>query len=347
MERQDDVYDQEEYSYAPTENEHEEPQEINSSDKEEQFSQEPEEIDNEIEEEQESEKPAKRGRPSGQNRIQQIQREKYRALDELNKLKQENENLRRIASELDIKAEKSDAASLAHYERSALLKRDQALAKKEYARENGDIKAELAADIEISEAVNELQQTRAWKYQKDMELQQRKAEEEYYRQNQYYPDSYQNNSVDEQYVRGWLEDNQWCMPNSRYYDANLTENVRNYSTQLENQLYREGRQDLINSPEYYQELSRYANSLKTNNGDLNMRQARGGGMPVRTSSGRPQHKQQRNNLELSPEEKSFVKSLSVAGVDEETYKKYKLADIKKQAEKGKPSASGRMGDYGW
>lgn len=305
---------QEEYGY--TDQEPEESPEI-----EEVSSEEPaieaESVEEEPEEEEDS---RKRGRPPANYRIQQIQREKYQALDALNRMREENEHLKRLATDLNYKAEESDSAAMLHYDNSINRKLEQAKAKKLQAIENGDIQSQLDADVEIAEATSELQQIKSWKVKQELREQQKQHQEAYYQQ---YPQQQQvNPSFDESSAYKWLDENPWFVPQSEHYNPELVNAVSDYSEKVENYLYRAGRPDLIMSPEYFQEINNYVNHIQSSGrNQLSMKPSRAGVSPVR---GGISQSQSREKHKLSSDEIDWARRL---GISEEAYSKEKLSPI--------------------
>jgi len=277
-------------------------------------------------EEDASEEPKRKGKMPAHTRIQQIQREKYQALDELNRIREENEYLRRMALDLNYKAEESGNAAMIHYDKSANLKLDQAKAKKAHAIENGDIQAQLDADVEIASATNELQQIRSWKAQQALEAQNRQLQQQ---QEAYYQQQQAPNQVDPADAYNWLENNPWFVPQNENYNPEMVEAVKSYSDQVENYLYRVGRPDLIMSKEYFQEIDNYVNSLQSSaRRGLNMKPVRGGVAPVRNSASHSvQEKQQ---FKLTSEEKDMARRL---GVSDQVYMQHKINDMQKNPNK--------------
>jgi|SRR5215470_3192540 len=271
-------------------------------------------------EEEPSEK--RRHRPSAYNRIQEIQREKYQALDELNRMREENEVLRGLAHELNYKAEESGNAAMIHYDKSMNLKLEQAKLKKAQALENGDIQAQLDADVDIASATNAIQQINSWRYQQEIDMQNRQQQEKWQQQQAQYQQPIAPNP---QITTNWLQNNAWYFPQSKSYNPEMAEAVAAYSDKLENFLYRSGRPDLIMSEEYFQNIDEYVSSLNQNSerSGLNMKPMRGGVSPVRNSGFNSSRTQK---IALDSNELEMARRL---GVKKEEFLQQKIEDIKK------------------
>lgn len=281
--------------------------------------------DEEGEEEEEDEAPRKKGRLPGNARIQQVTREKYQALNELSRMQQENEFLKRRELELGTQITQSGNAAMIFYDKSANLKLEHAKAKKFQAAENGDIQAGIDADVEMATATHELQQINYWKAQQASE--ERNRQLQYEQQSQY---SQQQPAAipqaDPQESYDWVERNTWFNPGSADFSPELAQAARDYSEKVENLLYREGRPDLIMSKQYYDEIDNHISQLKNQRGQgmrknqLNMRPVRGGAAPVRNSG---QSSRGTEKHALSRAEKEIA---SVMGIKEKDYLSNKLRD---------------------
>ena len=320
MERQDEYYEQDASFEEPEVEESSEESEIID----EEGQSEPISYEREEEVEEEDEEPKQRGRLSGNARIQQIQREKYQAFAELNRAREENEYLKRVALNLNDKANESSHAAMIHYDNSARLKLEQAKSRKLKAAEEGDAQGEVDADVDIATATNELQQISNWQYQKNIE--DRNRQQQIYQQEQMLTQQQKFNEPDPQESYGWLERNSWFNPASHDFNPDLAQAARDYSEKVENYLYRQGRADLIMSREYYDEIDNYIHSLQSNKGQemnrrqLNMRPARGGASPVRNTHASSQRREKHS---LRPEEREMA---SLMGVKEKEYLSSKLSD---------------------
>jgi hypothetical protein len=304
----------------------EENEELHSSEEEEDES---ENEDTEDDDEDDEEPPRRQGRQPAHTRIQQIQREKYQAIDELNRIKEENEYLKRMAVDLNSKAEESGQAAMIHYQNAAQMKIEQAKARKAVAIENGDIQGQLDADVELANASNEIQQINNWNTYQTIEQQKAIQQQQNYEQQlqqQQAQAQYQNYSPSSsaQPAQEWLSRNEWFVPGSNRYNKDMVDEVNNYSEQLENFCYRQGRPDLIMSREYFDEIDRFVadNINRSQRRQIPMKSQRGRVSPVRGRSS--SESSGRRTVQLTREEADFAKNM---GVDERDYLRYKVKDM--------------------
>lgn len=282
------------------------------------------------EEEEYEEEPKRKGRVSGNARIQQIQREKYQALSELQRTQQENEYWKQMAMDSSSKAQELGDAAMIHYDKNSNLRLEQAKAKKFKAHEEGDIQAEIDADVEIASATHAIQQLSYWKTQQERNLRQQYQQEQGQQQ---HSQELVNQEPDPQISNDWLARNPWFNPASRDFDSELAQAAREYSEKVENFLYRNGRKDLIMSGDYYEEIDKYIHQLKSQRGqgmkrELNMRPVRGGGAPVR--SGSYQSSRGKQTQVLSKEEREISRLM---GIKEKDYLSNKLQDMSERPER--------------
>lgn len=270
-----------------------------------------------------------KNKPSIKTRINQIQREKYRALEMARQKEEENEYLKRQLLEVNSKAEESSNAAMAHYDNNVNLRLENAKKQKAIAIETGDVQSQVNADVELAEATNELQQIRSWKAEQAIQNQQDKqrvAQEEYYRQNApaktFIPDT--------GYAYQWAEDNDWYVPNSENYNPQLASMVHSYSDQLENYCLQNGLGNKILSPEYFNEIDNYVRNVTSQNQsnsrrDLNMKPSRAPVSPVRNNMNYVAS--QKGKGSLTADQRDLAKRI---GVSEEVYRKHMAMDAQKQ-----------------
>lgn len=278
------------------------------------------------EDEEAEEEPVNKGRLPGNARIQQIQREKYQAIHESNRLQQENEYLRRMALDLNNKATESGNAAMIHYDNSANLKLEHAKSRKIQAHEEGNVQAEIDADVDIASATAEIQHINHWKAQQAMENRNRQQQYEQQQYDQQYAQQTPQ-QPDQQVSVDWLERNAWFNPHSHDFSPELAHAAREYSEKVENFLYRNGRPDLIMSEQYYDEIDSYIQQLHSQRGQgmgkkqLNMRPVRGGSTPVRNTSSNASRSSEKH--QLSREEREIAR---VMGIKDKDYLASKLSD---------------------
>jgi hypothetical protein len=190
--------------------------------------------------------PVKEKRPRANKRINELQREKYQALMELENIKSENEKLRKIA-------ELSNQSALFNYEENLKQRLDYAKGKMAQAIESGDIQEQTNAQIELSMAASEYKQAKDWKIQKEYE-------------NNQHQESLMNEQKNRTGIpseaQNWARRNTWMNSNSEDYDEELTNHVDAAIDRLDAYLYRNGFGNQIYSREYFQEIDNYVNSLR-------------------------------------------------------------------------------------
>jgi hypothetical protein len=282
----------------------------------------------ESQEGEEEESPAaekrRKYRDPAKTRINQIQRERYAAIDEANRLRDENERLRRIA------ALSTETASR-QFEDNVAQRFDRAKQLKMQAYESGDIKAQTDADVELADAMADFKSHNNWKAQEAL-----KAQEAQYQPRQ---PIVQGPIVNEREARGWIERNSWANPNTQDYDPELFTIADNAASQLDLYCYKNGQAHLIQSPEYFQQLDNYMEQARQQlesqprqsygRSQIPMRQpGRGGVMPVRGSNNAQASGRQKTPL--TPEQKSMAQSL---GVSEDLYRQEMLRDMKEKPDR--------------
>ena len=188
-------------------------------------------------------KPKVKKRSSADKRIHEIQKEKYQALDELQRIKEENEHLKKMA-------EISTQSAIINYDMTVKQRLDRAKQLKAQAIESGDVAAQVEADIELSSAVSELQKANDWKMQKSYQDQQMS---EVYQQ----PPEVSN----QREIQRWVNENQWMNPNSHDYNESLASKMNAATDSLDAYLFRTGQHDLRFTREYFNELDAYRSQL--------------------------------------------------------------------------------------
>jgi hypothetical protein len=250
------------------------------------------EPDSEEEDDEEDEKLkgfVKPKRDKSQTRINILQRERYRALNELEKKAAEVEFWKQ-------KAELSSQASMRQLDSNVNYRLEKAKAAQIAAIEAGDTQAQVDAMSEVAAATAELHEVNNWKYQDDYE---RRAKQYQEQEPEYQPDP--------EILNAWYQDNsEWINPSSKRHDRELVEYVAQADTWLANQLRAAGRHREIGGSDYLQEIEnmkeqflQHRNQNTNQRRELNMRQPRGGAAPVRNSgqSSRRQSTGERLNSE--------------------------------------------------
>src|SRR5271167_1598832 len=215
----DEVDQQEEYSPEEEIEEESPEQEHEVSEQEEEL---PESLPEESMADYEEEKPQKR-RDKSKTRINQIQREKYRALHEAERLRQENEQLKQLV-------DTSSQVAIKQYDDLVNKRLEEARLQNIQAIESGDPVAITDAAARFNFAVNEMQQLNDMKVRQEHERNQRQYEQQLAEQTPNY----------EPYVQDWVSRNEWFNPESDDFDEDLATRVDNYTKVLNSELSRAG-----------------------------------------------------------------------------------------------------------
>jgi len=197
---------------------------------------------------------------SVKNRLNKYTREKYesdrraqKAEDELRKLREENEKLKR-------NHEMSSKAFLNAQDNLIESNIKHATQLKAKAREEGDVTGEIEADKMLAGYMADKRYIDNQKYNQQFFEEEKKDEEE--RRKQY---EQQNNVQHQEQSRimppeayDWFEENPWfSMENVDEYDPYLSEKAQVYSQYLEKKYAQEGRANQVFSHEYFADLDKY------------------------------------------------------------------------------------------
>lgn len=341
MENQEyqEEYENQEGQEQPSE-QYEEPQEPESS-----------YVEPEGEEEvaQEQEPPRKKKSNIGQ-RLSEVQREKFQALDQVRQLNEEIARMRQEQERLKGVADSSTRTALNHFDEAVKQRLNAAKEKKRKALESGDIDAQTEADVELGLATAEYQEANRLKAQQKMYDDQRQTQD-YNNQQPYaqpyetgYQQPYQQQITPEvaYQVQQFSNENPWFDSRSEDYNEEMADVMNYVVRELDSNMARSGYGAYIqNSPEYWEVVNQRARELVQHKrqgmgGDLNMRQTRGPVSGVRQggfSQGQPQSRQSR----LSPEERETAKML---GLDEKTYLQYRTKEERETPWKRQPGYKG-------
>lgn len=196
------------------------------------------------------EKPKHKDRVRGKTRINQLTREKYQAENEASLLRAENERLRQLT-------EVSNQAAMQHYDKAVQLRLDRAMQMKTEALQNEDIEAQVKADVELSSVTAQIEQLKAYKSQQQRNQQQYVPPQEPQYQHQA-QDEYEEHEVElNEVTENWLSENQWFVPGSEDYDAEMEQEVKAYADALDRRYRRNGKANKILSEEYFDEINNY------------------------------------------------------------------------------------------
>lgn len=179
-----------------------------------------------------------------------------------------NENLILHHEIENLKAMLSDSLNSGMYHASASAKSELERAKErqKIALDNADRDSFIEANVEISKAINKLNELEKWSYNNPP------APNNYSNQVQYSEQSnnnYQNQdnnyyrpSIEEEVVYDWIETHPYLQVNSSQYDSVLEKKVANYITKIDSYLQQTGQQNLKYSDEYFDNIDEYISKTK-------------------------------------------------------------------------------------
>jgi len=274
--------------------------------------------DNSEVEESEEEPNGNRGQKkySVQEAFQIAQREKYNAIAENERLKQEVNRLKTVSDQ-------SAEAALRHYEENVTNRLNRANAMFEVAEERGDIEAKKYAIKEMQDANFAVNELNRWKADQQAN---HGGYEEQYQQQQYQPERYQGYTPEPQRIHStremeaqaaanghnWVAKNTWFSEGSPDYDPQLAAIAMDISYKMQQEAIRRGQGDAVGSPKYLQELDYHLNqvrnqgnrsrSTQVQNRGLNMKQSRSPVASVRNSgSNSYNYNNRKQQVRLTPD----------------------------------------------
>ncbi len=294
----------------------------------------PIEDEGEPESEPEHEKPKGKKPKNVQTRINELQRDKHRALQQAQDSMQQLEQLRHENERLKQYSETTNQAAMIHYDQSVKLREQNARKMLTQAIETGDVNLQVEATEELAGAKSEMKNLDAWRAQERMKQEPQHNPEEYYQQQhqqQYQqPRQQQYETETNPETQEWIDSNPWIHKDSPEFDPELAEEVINYAAALDRRFIRTGQQDKIMTKEYYDDINRYISgdahkpqSTRT----LNMKSSNIPVAGVSRSSNQAQSANQ-NTVVLTAEQKQFANLMKIPL---ETYAKHVLLDRREQA----------------
>lgn len=282
-------------------------------------------------------KPAHR--PNLYERLSEVQRRNFQQENEINRLRAELERSNQLVTT-------STKTALQHYADAAKQRLDSAKSQKIRALESGDIEAQAEADVSLAMASAEYQSVNQLKAKGEAleQPQYQQQQQQYYQEPQQYQQpqhDYYAPANNMHNVEAWASQNSWMHPNSPDYDGWMSEEVKHYAGQLDNNLQRSGMGSKIFSPEYFDVLDKHINALRQQRypeaRNLNMHSAPNRVAPV--NSGRPAQARQKSpqdSLKLSKDDYDTMKELARRlGKSEKEYAASIIEDRKLQLQKGR------------
>lgn len=256
---------------------------------------------------------------------QKLKKEKYRIAGE-------NQQLARIVEEQHLWKQQVDQhlaqsnqalaqstqAAMGHYEEGLQLKLREATKAKEKALEDGDMKAVLQADIDLTRAVTQIENLQRYHSEKEAEARYAQeimlAQQQQQQQQQPYYAPPQPAMVPPE-AEDWIRKNTWYVPGHPNFDFEKAEQVHAFAKLLDRKLAREGRQNEYFTDAYFAEIENFvAQSFGTQSKGFKMKPSGSSVAPVRhtTSS---YGTQQRERIVLSDLEKEIARNMGYSDSD--------------------------------
>lgn len=268
-------------------------------------------------------------------KFNEVQREKFRALNEIENLRKENERLQYLAT-------RNAEAAMSQHDQAIELKLQKAKAAKAAAYDAADTAAMIEADEMFAEAINQKAASDRWKVEQNHLKEQQKRQSQQQQQYEQHEDSYPQVERTEE-ADNWLATNTWFDSNSADYNPQLAELAQNHSLVLEQKYAMLGKEDKIFSQEYFDEIDRYVADMfydeneeavaapvqrasmkqaaqQPSRMNLNMKPVRQNIAPVGKTI-KQAAPPSSNRVVLSPQEREFAKQMNLKP---EEYAKYKL-----------------------
>lgn len=260
-------------------------------------------------------------------KIDQLKRDKYRALNRIKELEQKVNQLENYSAH-------SNQAAMVHYDTTVQLRLEKARQKLAQAIETGDIPNQIEANEEIAEVKADEKYLKSWKAQQEYRA---PPQPDQPPSRSYYDDREQEESEDlNEEAQQWIRHNPWFNENSPDYDPDMADEVKNYMQAVNRRLIRTGQQNKYCSPNYFNEIDNY---IQKNFDDVEIPQKKEIFMkpipkavaPVGRANG-ALRKPDKEKIRLSDNEKFWAKNM---GLTEEEWIRTKIAEEKKLIMKGK------------
>lgn len=242
------------------------------------------------------------------NKYKKLQNDKYRALAEKAAAEERVRELEQMLNE-------SLSSGTYHYGKNVYSELDRAKEYKRKAIEEGDVDALIEADIALNKALNTIADLEKWASTNSPK-----------ESNQSFSDNI-DNKVKQEMAYDWLDNHPYLQPTSRNYDVKLASQVAEFVNYLDNNLDKRNQRDIYYSPEYFDTIDNYIESLKggakKTSSNIDTLPPVGG---VRNSY-TPNVKSPAPNMQikLTADEKKMCMNL---GMKETEWIKYKLAENK-------------------
>jgi hypothetical protein len=300
----------------------------------------------------EDEEKKERNRQLYQKRkLANLYKEKSKLQEEARLLAEENMLLRQNQQEALLRAQTAGDAAMAHYQDGINLRMQQLKESFKKAKELEDDDSIMDINFELAKLASEAKDLSAYNMTRGVQQNPypQGYEQPYYPQQ--YPQQYNNYASNPQVdlpdeTMEWAKRNPWILEGHQEYDPEKTAEILDYSSLLAHNYRRQGRDDLVHSKQYYDELDNYA---RQNFGDeipyvaprsapsqrpspersYNMEESfsqnvRAPIAPVRKSSSGNYSSNNQNNIKLTETEKTLMKEFGKYGVKPQDFIKEKM-----------------------
>lgn len=275
---------------------------------------------------------------SAKERINKLTRERYRAAREAARARDEVEYWKSKYAEEHEAKKVTTEAGVRQYEANVSARMEKARSAQVAAIEAGDAQAQADANVELAAATTELHELNNWKHQHEYQKRLQEEQQYYEQQQPFVPPQNYNADI----AQDWLEDNEWFHPQSPRYDQELANYINWFSNNLDEEMVRAGKGDLIRSPQYFEHIDAYKNEFvnnrrnqgqnNTQRRDLNMRVDRGRGpAPVRGAQG--VYGGRRGGTDSTGLSREEREAASWFNISQDAYRKGKNEDIRDSSHK--------------
>lgn len=201
--------------------------------------------------EQEESEVEKVRAPKKEEKLWKIKKEKYKYLAQKEALARENAQLKELL-------DKSLNSGTHYYAKNVYNDLETAKYQKIQAIENGDVNGLIDADIAVNKAlnaINEIEKLESAGRYNNSQAQPNRKDDSY--------SDYSSEEIQRELVADWLDDHVYLQPDSPNYDAELATKVSKFVNYLDNQLAKTGAMQHYLSDDYFEEVNRYIESIKS------------------------------------------------------------------------------------
>lgn len=182
------------------------------------------------------------------DKLWKIKKDKYKILAEKDALEQENRQLKEMLNE-------SLNSGAYHYARNAYTDLDKAKLSKKRAIEEGDVDALLEADIELTKAINAVNELEKWQHSESYKSPPPPPKDN--------SNSLPYNEIQQEILYDWLDNHDNLQPSSKNYDPELANKVIKFANKLDNYLNSNNQSGAIYSEEYFDAIDNYIESINS------------------------------------------------------------------------------------